>query len=104
RTVERGFGLGASLGGVGRCADVRALQEAVAPPEDPAVLAEVTSVRAELARANAERLAGPGLARGGGGASLRRPRSGAARSGLAAWSRSGPPPGGLAIPPACPGG
>ncbi|WAM25036.1 serine/threonine-protein kinase [Myxococcus sp. NMCA1] len=58
RTVERGFGLGASLGGVGGCADVRTLQEAVSPPEDPKARAEVDAVRAELARANAERLAG----------------------------------------------
>ncbi|MFY0562241.1 tetratricopeptide repeat protein [Archangium lansingense] len=58
RTVERGFGLGASLGGVARCADVRTLQEAVSPPEDPTVRAEVDAVRAELARANAELLAG----------------------------------------------
>jgi len=58
RTVERGFGLGASLASLQRCADVRTLQEAVAPPEDPAVLAEVMAVRAELARANAELLAG----------------------------------------------
>lgn len=58
RTVERGFRLGASLGGVGRCADVRTLQEAVSPPEDPTVRAEVDAVRAELARANAELLAG----------------------------------------------
>ncbi|WP_426753801.1 protein kinase domain-containing protein [Myxococcus sp. Y35] len=58
RTVERGFGLGGSLGGVARCADVRTLQEAVSPPEDPTVRAEVEAVRAELARANAEMLAG----------------------------------------------
>ncbi|MFY2560916.1 protein kinase domain-containing protein [Corallococcus terminator] len=58
RTVERGFRLGASLGGVGRCADVRTLQEAVSPPEDPTVRARVDAVRAELARANAELLAG----------------------------------------------
>ncbi|WP_163992779.1 protein kinase domain-containing protein [Pyxidicoccus caerfyrddinensis] len=58
RTVERGFGLGASLGGVGPCADVRTLQEAVSPPEDPRVRAEVDAVRAELARANAQLLAG----------------------------------------------
>ncbi|TSC32339.1 serine/threonine-protein kinase [Corallococcus sp. Z5C101001] len=58
RTVERGFGLGASLGGVARCADVRSLQEAVAPPEQPAVREEVKAVRAELARATAEQLAG----------------------------------------------
>lgn len=58
RTVERGFGLGASIGGVGRCADVRTLQEAVSPPEDPRVRAEVDAVRTELARANAELLAG----------------------------------------------
>ncbi|MCP3168018.1 protein kinase domain-containing protein [Myxococcus qinghaiensis] len=58
RTVERGFKLGASLGGVGRCADVRTLQEAVSPPQDPTVRAEVEAVRVELARANAELLAG----------------------------------------------
>ncbi|WP_163869966.1 protein kinase domain-containing protein [Myxococcus eversor] len=58
RTVERGFRLGTSLGGVSRCADVRTLQEAVSPPEDPTVRAEVDAVRAELARANAELLAG----------------------------------------------
>ncbi|MFE8600342.1 protein kinase domain-containing protein [Archangium violaceum] len=58
RTVERGFGLGASLASLRRCSDVRTLREAVAPPEDPAVLAEVTAVRVELARANAELLAG----------------------------------------------
>ncbi|MCP3098840.1 serine/threonine-protein kinase [Myxococcus sp. K15C18031901] len=58
RTVERGFGLGASLVSLRRCSDVRTLQEAVAPPEDPAVLAEVAAIRGELARANAELLAG----------------------------------------------
>ncbi|WP_375743614.1 tetratricopeptide repeat protein [Corallococcus interemptor] len=58
RTVERGFGLGGSLGGVGRCADVRTLQEAVSPPDDPKVRAEVDAVRAELARAHAQMLAG----------------------------------------------
>ncbi|MFB1484607.1 protein kinase [Corallococcus sp. RDP092CA] len=58
RTVERGFGLGKALGGVARCADVRTLQEAVSPPEDPGVRAEVDAVRSELARANAELLAG----------------------------------------------
>ncbi|RKH13897.1 serine/threonine protein kinase [Corallococcus sp. CA047B] len=58
RTVERGFKLGASLTGVGRCADVRTLQEAVSLPEDPRVRAAVDAVRAELARASAERLAG----------------------------------------------
>ncbi|AKQ70543.1 Serine/threonine protein kinase [Myxococcus hansupus] len=58
RTVARGFGLGGSLASLRRCSDVKTLLEAVAPPEDPAVLAEVTAVRAELARANAELFAG----------------------------------------------
>ncbi|MBU8900342.1 serine/threonine-protein kinase [Corallococcus sp. M34] len=58
RTVERGFGLGHSLGGVEPCADVRTLQEAVSPPDDPRVRAEVDAVRVELARAHAEMLAG----------------------------------------------
>ncbi|KFE58525.1 serine/threonine-protein kinase [Hyalangium minutum] len=58
RTVERGFGLGASLTSLRRCSDVRTLQEAVALPEDPVALAEVAVIRGELARANAELLAG----------------------------------------------
>ncbi|GEN11009.1 Serine/threonine protein kinase [Myxococcus fulvus] len=58
RTVERGFGLGTSLGGVVHCADVRTLQEAVSLPQDPKARAEVDAVRVELARANAELLAG----------------------------------------------
>ncbi|QDE93532.1 protein kinase [Myxococcus xanthus] len=58
RTVARGFGLGGSLASLRRCSDVRTLMEAVAPPEDPAVLLEVTAVRAELARANAGLFAG----------------------------------------------
>ncbi|QSQ13828.1 serine/threonine-protein kinase [Myxococcus landrumensis] len=58
RTVERGFALGTSLGGVSRCADVRTLQEAVSPPEDTVARAEVEAVRAALAKAGAELLAG----------------------------------------------
>ncbi|WP_267968048.1 serine/threonine-protein kinase [Myxococcus stipitatus] len=58
RAVERGFGLGASLASLGRCSDVRTLREAVAPPEDPVTQAEVVAIRRELARANAELLAG----------------------------------------------
>ncbi|WP_163992336.1 protein kinase domain-containing protein [Pyxidicoccus caerfyrddinensis] len=57
-TVEEGFQLGASLGGLSRCADTRALREAVPLPDDPAVQAEVQAVRAELSRSQAEALAG----------------------------------------------
>lgn len=58
RTVERGFALGTSLGGVAGCSDVRTLQEAVSPPEDLAARAEVEAVRAALAKAGAEMLTG----------------------------------------------
>jgi tetratricopeptide (TPR) repeat protein len=56
--VENALDAVANLPPVARCSDPRALLDEVAPPEDPAIAAEVEAIRSELATAAAHAAAG----------------------------------------------